>query len=90
MKVYRWDTEKDRYLRETRNVGFGNVLSSILAGKILDDIGHPRPNRYPNQRVMIVEIANYAYLVPYVETKQNIFLKTIIPSRKMTRKYLRR
>jgi len=35
-----------------------------------------------------LDIGNYAYLVPFVETESEIFLKTIIPSRKATRKYL--
>jgi hypothetical protein len=89
VKVYRWDSEKDRLLRETRGISFGNVLASVLAGNVLDDIKHPHSGRYPGQRVLIVEIDRYAYLVPYVEQGQEVFWKTIIPSRKMTRKYLR-
>ena len=34
-------------------------------------------------------IENYVYLVPYVEKNDEIFLKTIIPSRKATNKYVR-
>jgi len=30
----------------------------------------------------------YAYLVPYVTDKKEYFLKTIIPGRKATKKYL--
>ncbi|MBA1446697.1 MAG: hypothetical protein FE835_17700 [Gammaproteobacteria bacterium] len=54
----------------------------------MDVIKHPNPLRYPNQKMFIVNIENYAYLVPFVENETEIFLKTIIPSRKATRKYL--
>ena len=37
---------------------------------------------------MVIGIDNYAYLVPYVEDAEEIFLKTIIPSRKATDTYL--
>ncbi len=61
---------------------------SITQGNILDDSIHPNQEKYPNQRLLIVKIKNYAYLVPYVETNTEIFLKTIIPSRKATKQYL--
>jgi len=41
------------------------------------------------QKMFIVEINNYAYLVPFVENEKEIFLKTIIPSRKATKEYLK-
>ncbi len=44
--------------------------------------------KYPNQRVFVVAVDGYAYLVPYVEDNREIFLKTIIPSRKATKQYL--
>jgi hypothetical protein len=40
--------------------------------------------RYPNQKILVVEIDNYAYLVPFIEDDKGKFLKTIIPSRKAT------
>jgi hypothetical protein len=43
---------------------------------------------YPHQRIFIVRIGSYAYLVPYVEDEHGYFLKTVIPSRKFTRIYL--
>ncbi len=55
---------------------------------LLDTIEHPNKKKYQNQRIFIVEINDYAYLVPFVEDERIIFLKTIIPSRKMTKKYL--
>jgi len=55
---------------------------------LIDDVKHPNDTEYPNQRVYIINIDDYAYLVPYVESDDEIFLKTIIPSRKATRKHL--
>lgn len=62
----------------------------IEAGGVLDTYNHPNQKRYPGQRIMVVKINRYAYLVPYVRDTEKIFLKTIIPSRKATKKYLRR
>ncbi len=55
---------------------------------MLDTIQHPNQLPYPGQRIFIVNVEGYAFLVPFVEEEEVIFLKTIIPSRKMTRKYL--
>jgi hypothetical protein len=55
---------------------------------LLDDVEHPKKEKYPNQRMFIVNIDDYAYLVPYVHSKNEIFLKTVIPSRKATKEYL--
>jgi hypothetical protein len=52
-------------------------------------IDHPNQEKYPQQKIIVVNINDYAYLIPRVETEDGIFLKTIIPSRKMTAKYLR-
>ncbi len=57
-------------------------------GALLDDIEHPNSAKYPNQRVFVINIDDYAYLVPYVESTKEIFLKTVIPSRKTTKAYL--
>lgn len=63
---------------------------AVEEGRILDTYDHPNQKRYPGQKIMVVEIDNYAYLVPYVRNEEKVFLKTIIPSRKATKKYLRR
>jgi hypothetical protein len=54
----------------------------------MDVLDHPNTEQYANQRIFVVRIRGYAYMVPFVETDDEIFLKTIIPSRKATRKYL--
>ena len=89
MKYFSWDNEKNRQLRRERNVSFEQVVFHIAQGYLLDIVEHANPEKYRGQRIFIVNIANYAYLVPFVETEREVFLKTIIPSRKATRKYLR-
>ena len=59
----------------------------IEAGDEVDIFEHPNQDRYPGQKVSVVVIEGYAYLVPFVESEEGIFLKTIIPSRKATRQY---
>lgn len=88
MKYYQWNIEKNEELKAERDVVFENVVLSIMHGALLDIVEHPNKKNYPNQKIFIVNINNYAYLVPFVEEEKTIFLKTIIPSRKMTKKYL--
>lgn len=88
MKYYDWDEEKNAFLKESREVSFEDVQLAIEEERVLDDFEHPNKKRYPNQRIMVVEITSYAYYVPYVEDKDKFFLKTIFPSRKATKKYL--
>ncbi len=83
-----WNSEKNAQLIREQGISFERVIFHIKRDEILDVIKHPNPSRYPNQRMFILDIGNYAYLVPFVETETEIFLKTIIPSRKATRKYL--
>lgn len=89
MKYFDWDEVKNDKLKAEREVSFEDVLIAINAGKLLDDVKHQNPKRYLAQRVLIVEIDDYAYLIPYVQDEAKIFLKTIIPSRKATKKYLK-
>lgn len=72
-----------------RGVSFEDVVFALQSEGLLDDGIHPNKEKYPNQRMFVVRIAGYAWLVPYVENDKEIFLKTIIPSRKATRQYLR-
>ena len=88
MKYFDWDEEKNERLKRERDISFEEVILAFIEGKILADEEHQNKGRYPNQRMFIVEIENYAYLVPYVEDKDKIFLKTVVPSRKATKKYL--
>ena len=88
MKAINWNSEKNQLLLNERGVSFEDVVVLIQQGALLDIVEHPNKEKYPNQRMFIVELEAYAYLVPYVETDDEIFLKTIIPSRKATKLYL--
>ncbi len=87
MKCYSWSPEKNDALKRERDISFEDVVFHIEAGDEVDIFEHPNQDRYPGQKVSVVLIEGYAYLVPFVESEDGIFLKTIIPSRKATRQY---
>jgi uncharacterized DUF497 family protein len=89
MKYFSWNNEKNQSLKAERNISFEEVVFHIGRQDVLDIVEHPNPEKYQGQRIFIVNINDYAYLIPFVENEQAIFLKTIIPSRKATKKYLR-
>ncbi len=88
MKPFRWNPEKNHQLKQERGVGFEQVAVAVETGNLLQIAPHQNPVKYPRQKIMIVEIDNYAYLVPFVENEDHFFLKTIIPSRKATRDFI--
>lgn len=88
MKQFRWDDRKNEWLRRKRGVCFEQVVVLMEQGAVLDVVENPNQERYSGQKMAIVEIDGYAYLVPYEEVGEEIELKTIIPSRKATDKYL--
>lgn len=67
---------------------FEDITVAVEAGHLLDIVEHPNPKKYPRQRVLVVKVAGYAHLVPFVEEDDHFFLKTIIPSRKATRDFI--
>ncbi|EJF06241.1 hypothetical protein ThvES_00017010 [Thiovulum sp. ES] len=81
--------EKNRILKQQRNISFEDIIVAIENNKVLDIINHTNLEKYPNQKMMIVNISNYIYVVPFVRDEIKIFLKTIVPSRKMTKRYLK-
>ena len=89
MKVFRWAVEKNEMLKEARGVSFESIVVAIELGGLLDILEHPNKTRYPNQKVLVVSFDGYVYLVPFVEEAEHFFLKTVIPSRKATRDYLK-
>ena len=89
MKHYNWDPSKNEKLKAERNISFEEVVFHIAQGDEVDVFEHPNQERYPGQQISVVRIEGYAYLVPYVESETEIFLKTIIPSRKATKKHVR-
>ncbi len=89
MKPFRWGAEKNAELMTERGISFEQVVVAVDAGGLVDVLAHPNPKKYPNQRIMVVSWDGYAYLVPFVEDVDHYFLKTVIPSRKATRDYLK-
>jgi uncharacterized DUF497 family protein len=87
-KIFNWNDEKNALLINDRGISFEEVVFSIQNGGILDRVEHPNQEKYPNHKIYIVMINDYVYLVPYVENDNEIFLKTIIPSRKAKKRYL--
>ncbi len=90
MRYIDWDEKKNRKLKEERGVSFEEILILIQEEKILEVTDHPNQKRYPNQKIFVVIIDEYVYMVPFVEDDMKYFLKTIIPSRKLTKKYLKK
>ena len=90
MKAFGWDREKNEWLKAHRGVSFEQVVERIANGDVLGVEENRNQGRYPGQRIFVVELNGYAYLVPFVESENEIFLKTIIPSRRATRTYLKR
>jgi uncharacterized DUF497 family protein len=88
MNYYKWDFQKNEKLKVERGISFEQIVMHIERGDVLDLVVHPNQERYPGQQIIVVEIIEYAYLVPFVESSESKFLKTIIPSRKATRDYL--
>ena len=89
MKYITWNKEKNKQLKKERNISFEIVSYLIETKQVLDIIKHPNKDKYPNQRIFVILYNNYVYLVPFVEDEEQIFLKTIMPSRKATKKYLK-
>jgi len=80
MKDIRWSQLKSERLKKTRGVSFEEILSSeLIAVK-----AHPKR---PGQNIMLFKYKGYIWIVPYVEEKDYIFLKTLYPSRKLTKLY---
>jgi len=88
MKIYAWNSDKNDIIMQERGVSFEDIVLNINLGNELDIYDHPNQERYPGQKVSVVLVEAYAYLVPFIENNDEIFLKTIIPSRKATKYYL--
>lgn len=84
--MIRWDEAKNQRLKRERHMSFERVSEAISRGEYLDVLKHPRR---PNQRIFVVRLGGYIWLVPYVleQDGETIFLKTAFPSRKFNRQY---
>lgn len=90
VKYFDWNEDKNKILKEKRGISFEEIKLAVEGGDLLDTYNHPNQKRYPGQKIMVIKIDDYAYLVPYIRDTEKVFLKTIIPSRKATKKYLGR
>lgn len=88
MKSYAWSSDKNEQLIRERNISFEEIVVNIYLGNEVDVFDHPNQGRYPGQKISVVVVEDYVFLVPYIETEEEVFLKTIIPSRKATKQYL--
>ena len=88
VKEIKWDEIKNVWLQENRSISFEEILEDIKNGYLIAKSEHPNQLKYPDQKVFIVNHNDYCYIVPFVEDEREYFIKTIIPSRKATKKYL--
>ena len=89
MKYFSWNEEKNELLKDERQISFEDVVFYIEQGFLLDVLEHPNQEKYKGQKIFVVQIDDYAYLIPFIEDDREIFLKPIIPSRKATKQYLK-
>ena len=88
--TYDFSSEKNQLLINEKGVSFEEIIAAIDDNRLLDVLAHPNATKYANQKVYVVDINGYVYLVPFVrQSKDRVFLKTIFPSRKLTKLYLR-
>jgi uncharacterized DUF497 family protein len=85
--TFEFDIVKSRWLKENRDISFEEVIALMDEDHILEIVEHPNKEKYGNQKIFVMLIAGYVYLVPFVKDGKKFFLKTIIPSRKATAKY---
>ena len=88
MKTFAWNSDKNEQLISERDISFEDIVVGIHVGNEVDIYDHPNQDRYPGQKISVVIVEDYAFLVPFVENDDEVFLKTIIPSRKATKQYL--
>ena len=86
-KYFNWNPEKNQLLLRERGVSFERIVFEIASGNELAVLEHPNQERYPGQKISMVQVEDYVYAVPFIETDLEIFLKTIIPSRKATKQF---
>lgn len=90
MAVFSWDHQKNEKLIRERGLSFEVILKAVQMGGLLDVMEHPNPGKYPGQKVLVVQVHEYAFLVPIEEKEGSARMITIIPSRKATQRYLKR
>ena len=87
--MYKWNEDKNSILKSQRGFSFDDVVLHIKENGIIDNYKHPNKEKYPNQYIYVVDLGGYIHFVPYVFDGDDIFLKNIIPSRKLHKKYMK-
>ena len=85
-EIFEWDKEKNKKLIREREISFETVIAHMESGGLLAIV--PDKGKFLHQKQFIIAVNNYVYIVPFVENNERVFLKTIIPSRQMTKRYL--
>lgn len=88
MFYFDWDEDKNQKLKEERDISFEEIIEAMDKGQLLDVTDNPN-KRYKGQKVFVINLNDYIFLAPFVENEKGVFLKTIFPSRKATKKYLK-
>jgi uncharacterized DUF497 family protein len=83
---YEFSADKNQLLIAERGISFEEVIAALDNDCLLEIVAHPNSKKYPNQEIYLIDIDGYVYLVPFVKKDENtVFLKTIFPSRKLTK-----
>ena len=86
-KYFNWNPEKNQLLLRERGISFERIVFEIASGNELAVLDHPNQEKYPGQKISMVQVEDDVYADPFIETDLEIFLKTIIPSRKATKQF---
>ena len=70
---FTWSAEKSALLETQRAVCFEDVVSAIAQDGLLAEAAHPNNIKYPHQYIYVVNVRNYAYLVPHIKTDEGVF-----------------
>jgi len=85
--LFKWNEEKNAILKATRGYSFNEAIEVMAKEGVIDNIKHPNNTKYPNQFIYIIRLGGYIHYIPYVIDGDDIFLKNIIPSRKLNKLY---
>lgn len=85
--IYEYSAEKNLKLLEERGISFEDIIAILDAKGPLMVLDHPNKSKYPHQKIYVIDVNGYAYLVPFERRRNKAILKTIFPSRKVTRLY---
>jgi uncharacterized DUF497 family protein len=86
---FEWNPDKNAWLRQHRRISFEKIVVHLGRGDVWKTTAHPNRKKYPKQSIAFVIVEDYVYLVPFDVVGDMIFLRTIIPSRKATKLYLK-